>query len=41
MDEHGDEHLTWDDESPQFYQWERDEALADERGDNQWLDEDN
>jgi hypothetical protein len=41
MDEHGDEHLTWEDESPQFYQWERDEALADERGDNQWLDEDN
>ena len=41
MEEHGDEHLTWDDESPQFYQWERDEALADERGDNQWLDEDN
>jgi hypothetical protein len=41
MDEHGDEHLTWDDDSPQFYQWERDEALADERGDNQWLDEDN
>ena len=41
MDEHGDEHLTWDDDSPQFYQWERDEELADERGDNQWLDEDN
>ena len=41
MEEHGDEHLTWEDESPQFYQWERDEALADERGDNQWLDEDN
>jgi hypothetical protein len=41
MDEHGDEHLTWEDDSPQFYQWERDEALADERGDNQWLDEDN
>jgi len=41
MEEHGDEHLTWDDDSPQFEQWERDEALADERGDNQWLDEDN
>jgi hypothetical protein len=41
MEEHGDEHLTWDDDSPQFYQWERDEALADERGDNQWRDEDN
>ena len=41
MEEHGDEHLTWDDESPQFEQWELDEALADERGDNQWLDEDN
>ena len=41
MEEHGDEHLTWEDDSPQFYQWERDEALADERGDNQWLDEDN
>ena len=41
MEEHGDEHLTWDDDSPQFYHWEIDEALADMRGDNQWLDEDN
>lgn len=41
MDEHGDEHLTWEDDSPQFERWEVEEALADERGDNQWLDEDN
>tara|TARA_B110000503_G_scaffold38896_1_gene64005 strand:+ start:1671 stop:1796 length:126 start_codon:yes stop_codon:yes gene_type:complete len=41
MDEHGDEHLTWEDDSPQFERWEVDEALADERGDNQRLDEDN
>ena len=39
MDEHGDEHLTWNDESPQLKQWEIDEALADERGDNQWLED--
>lgn len=39
MEEHGDEHLTWDDDSPQFYQWEIDEVLADERGDNQWLED--
>jgi len=41
MEEHGDEHLTWDDESLELEQWEIDEALADERGDNQWLDENN
>lgn len=41
MDEHGDEHLIWDDESPQLEQWEIDEALADYRGDEQWLNEDN
>jgi len=39
MEEHGDEHLTWDDESPYLEQWEIDEALADERGDNQWLED--
>jgi len=39
MDEHGDEHLTWDDENSELEQWEIDEALADERGDNQWLEE--
>jgi len=41
MEEHGDEHLIWDDESPHLEQWEIDEALADYRGDKQWLDEDN
>jgi len=39
MEEHGDEHLTWDDESPRLEQWEIDEVLADERGDNQWLED--
>jgi hypothetical protein len=39
MEEHGDEHLTWEDDSPQFERWEVEEALADERGDNQWLED--
>ena len=39
MDEHGDEHLTWEDDSPQFERWEVEEVLADERGDNQWLED--
>ena len=39
MEEHGDEHLTWEEDSPQFERLEVEEALADERGYNQWLEE--
>ena len=35
MNDHGDEHLTWDDESIHLAQWEIDEALADYKRDQE------
>ena len=34
MNDHGDEHLTWDDEPIHLEQWEIDEALADYKRDH-------
>ena len=36
---HGDEHLLDEDEYPPMQQWEIDEALADMRGDDKWLED--
>jgi hypothetical protein len=33
MDEHGDEHLTWEDEPPAIYNYELAEILADYKRD--------
>jgi len=35
MEEHGDEHLTWDDEPIYLEKWEIDEALADYKRDHE------
>ena len=35
MDEHGDEHLTWDDEPPALHNYELAEILADYKRDRE------
>jgi len=35
MDEHGDEHLTWEDEPPALYNYELAEILADYKRDQE------
>ena len=35
MDEHGDEHLTWEDEQPALYNYELAEILADYKRDQE------
>ena len=35
MEEHGDEHLTWEDETPELYNYELAEILADYKRDQE------